>query len=141
MTFFSNTRQVTVEWGHCDPAGIVFNPHFFEYFDASTVLLFEKALGMKKIDMMRTFDGDFPLVDARAKFLMPARFGDVVEITSQIAEFKRSSFRVSHLITNQGKLAVDGQETRVWVGLNTEDPAGIKSRPIPDAIINRLKTA
>ena len=141
MTYFSNTRQVTVEWGHCDPAGIVFNPHFFEYFDASTVLLFEKALGMKKIDMMKIFDGDFPLVDARAKFLMPARFGDVVEITSQIAEFKRSSFRVQHLITNQGKLAVDGQETRVWVGLNTEDPAGIKSRPIPEAIISRLKTA
>jgi 4-hydroxybenzoyl-CoA thioesterase len=141
MTYFSNTRQVTVEWGQCDPAGIVFNPHFFEYFDASTVLLFEKALGMKKIDMMRTFDGDFPLVDARAKFLIPARFGDVVEITSQIAEFKRSSFRVHHVITNQGKLAVDGQETRVWVGLNVDDPAGIKSRPIPEAIISRLKTA
>ena len=96
MTYLSNTRQLTIEWGHCDPAGIVFNSHYFEYFDFSTILLFEKALGMKKIVMMKTFDADMPLVDARAKFLLPAQFGDVVEITSQIAEFRRSSFSVQH---------------------------------------------
>jgi 4-hydroxybenzoyl-CoA thioesterase len=30
-------RQLTVEWGDCDPAGIVFNPRFFEYFDANSL--------------------------------------------------------------------------------------------------------
>ena len=34
--FFTFRRQLTVEWGLCDPAGIVFNSRFFEYFDAST---------------------------------------------------------------------------------------------------------
>ena len=141
MTYLSNTRQLTIEWGHCDPAGIVFNSHYFEYFDFSTILLFEKALGMKKIVMMKTFDADMPLVDARAKFLLPAQFGDVVEITSQIAEFRRSSFSVQHRISNHGKLAVEGQETRVWVGHDPDDPAKMKSKPIPEEIVSRFKTA
>jgi 4-hydroxybenzoyl-CoA thioesterase len=141
MPYLSNTRQLTIEWGHCDPAGIVFNSHYFEYFDFSTILLFEKALGMKKIDMMKTFDADMPLVDARAKFLLPAKFGDVVEITSEIAEFRRSSFRVQHRLTNHGRLAVEGQETRVWVGHDPDDPVLMKSKPIPDEIISRFNTA
>ena len=39
MSHFSNTRRLTIEWGHCDPAGIVFNPRYFEFFDWSTGLL------------------------------------------------------------------------------------------------------
>ena len=33
---FSNTRKVRIEWGDCDPAGIIFNPRYFEIFDAAT---------------------------------------------------------------------------------------------------------
>ena len=42
----TNTRQRTIEWGDCDPAGIVFNPRYFEWFDAATAALFARALGM-----------------------------------------------------------------------------------------------
>ena len=41
-------RQLTIEWGQCDPAGIVFNSRFFEMFDFSTWMLFEAALGVKR---------------------------------------------------------------------------------------------
>jgi len=34
-------RERRVEWGDCDPARIVFNPRFFEWFDAQTALIFE----------------------------------------------------------------------------------------------------
>ena len=44
-----NIRQVEIEWGDCDAAGIVFYPRYFAMFDASTAYLFEKATGMKKI--------------------------------------------------------------------------------------------
>jgi 4-hydroxybenzoyl-CoA thioesterase len=36
MTSFVNRRQFMIEWGHCDPAGIVFNSRFFEFFDWGT---------------------------------------------------------------------------------------------------------
>ena len=38
-----NRRRVRIEWGDCDPAGIVFYPRYFAMFDASTHALFEAA--------------------------------------------------------------------------------------------------
>ena len=40
-----NRRAVAIEWGDCDPAGIVFYPRYFAMFDASTAALFAHALG------------------------------------------------------------------------------------------------
>jgi len=37
------------------------------------------------------------------------------------------------------QLAIEGFETRVWVGRHPEDPAAIKSRPIPRELIERFK--
>src|SRR5215813_6768168 len=71
-------RQFTVEWGHCDPAGIVFNSRFFEFFDWSAWLMFEAALGVRPADLASRFGiVGIPLVDAKARFLKPAKFNDV----------------------------------------------------------------
>ena len=35
MAYLVNRRVFTIEWGLCDPAGIVFNPRF-EFFDWGT---------------------------------------------------------------------------------------------------------
>src|SRR4029077_2542744 len=48
-SMFSNTRITRVEWGDCDPAGIIFYVRYFDFFDVSTTMLLERALGMKKI--------------------------------------------------------------------------------------------
>ena len=53
----TNTRVIRVQWGDCDPAGIVFYPRYFEWFDACTILLFEKATGMTKIRMLEKYAG------------------------------------------------------------------------------------
>jgi acyl-CoA thioesterase FadM len=45
---FSLTRKTRIEWGDCDPAGIIFFARYFEFFDVSTTMLVERALGMKK---------------------------------------------------------------------------------------------
>ena len=41
MTSFTNTRTVRIEWGDCDPAGIIFYPTYFKIFDNATAALFE----------------------------------------------------------------------------------------------------
>ena len=139
MTSFVFRRQLTIEWGHCDPAGIVFNPRFFEFFDTSTWLLFEAALGVKPEDLASTFNiVGIPLVDARAEFRKPAKFGDTIEIASRVAEFRRSSFDVEHRISVNGELAIEGGETRVWAARDPADPAKIKSAPIPADVIAKF---
>jgi 4-hydroxybenzoyl-CoA thioesterase len=135
-------RQFTVEWGHCDPAGIVFNSRFFEFFDWSSWLLFETALGVRPNEIATTFGiVGIPLVGARARFLKPAQFNDVADIASEVSEFRRSSFEVAHRITIDGELAVEGSETRVWAGRDPNDPAKLKGLPIPAAVIDRFQVA
>jgi 4-hydroxybenzoyl-CoA thioesterase len=142
VTNFVNRRQFTIDWAYCDPAGIVFNSRFFEFFDTSTWQLFEAALGVKPHNLMTTFDiAGIPLVDARAKFMLPAKFGDLVEMHSNVGEFRRSSFNVEHRLMVDGKLAVEGVETRVWAGVDKDNPSQLKSRPIPEEVMARFKPA
>ena len=142
VTSFINRRQLTIEWGQCDPAGIVFNSRFFELFDSSTWLLFQAALGVKPHELAVTFGiMGIPLVDARANFLKPVKFGDVIEIASRVAEFRRSNFDVEHRLSVNGELAVDGGETRVWAARDKSDPEKIGAIAIPADIIARFSQA
>ena len=136
----TNTRHRTVEWGDCDPAGIVFNPRFFEWFDAASAALFSRALGITKAEMVKRYDIiGIPLVDTRATFHVPCSYGDEVRIESTVSEFRRSSFDVRHrLLRADSVLAVEGFETRVWVGRHPDDPARIKAQPIPDEVVAAL---
>lgn len=139
MTSLTFSRQLTVEWAHCDPAGIVFNPRFFEFFDTNTWLLFEKALGIKPQDLAKTLNiFSIPLVDARANFLKPSRFGDTIEVVSRIGTFRRSSFSVEHRIVNMGETAVEGEEVRVWAVRHKTDPDKIAAVAIPAEVKSRF---
>ena len=135
-------RQLTIEWGHCDPAGIVFNSRFFEYFDWCSWEMFEAVLGVPRAQLFAAYDiMGIPLVDARARFLVPVKFGDLVDVASEITEFRRSSFDVTHRMSVAGELAVEGRETRVWATRDKDDAARIRSAPIPAAVIERFRTA
>ena len=138
MSTFSNTRNVRIEWGDCDPAGIIFYPRYFEIFDASTAMLFERALGMTKYQMFKNFKfSGFPLVRTRARFLKPTRFGDDVTVGSTIT-FGRSSFEVEHRLELMGETCVECSEKRVWV---IRDTSGrLKSHPVPEAVLEKFRT-
>lgn len=137
----TNTRRLTIEWGDCDPAGIVFYPRYFAMFDASTAALFHRALGVTKKAMLKQYDVvGFPMVDTRATFRVPCAFGDEVRIETTVTEFRRASFDISHrLLRDDGALAVDGFETRVWVGRHPDKPDGIKALPIPEELVARFR--
>jgi 4-hydroxybenzoyl-CoA thioesterase len=137
VAYLTFRRQITIEWGHCDPAGIVFNSRFFEFFDESTWLLFQHALEVAPAKITEIFGATMPLVDVRGRFLRPAKFGDTVELTATIGEFRRSSFDVKHELWKDGQLAADGQETRVWAERQTGDR--LRARPIPAELIERFK--
>ena len=72
-------------------------------------------------------------------FTKPAKFNDLVEIASQVSEFRRSSFEIQHRITIAGELAVEGSETRVWAGRDPAHPLKLKALPIPAGITGRFR--
>ena len=139
MAPFTFRKQLTIAWGQCDPAGIVFNSRFFEMFDTSTWKLFEAALGVKPHELATAFGIiGIPLVDVRANFLKPIKFGDLVDMTSRVSEFRRSSFDVEHRLSVNGELAVEGGETRVWAARSKDNPEKITSTAIPGDVIAKF---
>jgi 4-hydroxybenzoyl-CoA thioesterase len=130
----TNRRTVRIEWGDCDPAGIVYFPRYIEYFDVCTVHLFEAA-GFKKPDMLARYGmAGYPMVDLRSRFLIPSTFGDDVVVASTIESFGRSSFKVHHQLFRGEDLAVEGFETRVWTVHDPDNAGRLKSAPIPDEV-------
>jgi 4-hydroxybenzoyl-CoA thioesterase len=133
-----NRKTIHIEWGDCDPAQIVYYPRYFEYFDACTAALFAKA-GFSKREMLKTHGiVGFPLVEVRSRFIAPSRFSDDVVVDSEITEWRNSSFFVRHKLFNNGQLAVECLETRVWAAISDGNPEKLESRPIPREIIAKL---
>ena len=136
----TNKRPIRVQWGDCDPAGIVFYPRYFEWFDASTILLFEKATGLTKIKMLEKYGGaGLALLEARAVFKVASHYGEDLEIETRVTEFRRSSFLVHHKVTKDGALALEGFETRLWTVRDPANTARLKSGAMPPEVAAGFK--
>jgi 4-hydroxybenzoyl-CoA thioesterase len=134
MPMLTNRRKVTIEFGDCDPTGIVFNPRYFEWFDASIHGLLRCA-GLS-LDSLKTdygIDG-IPLVETRAKFLVPSRYGDEVVVETAVTALHRCAFDLHHRLFKDDTLAVEGFETRIWTVLDPGE-GRIRARPLPAAIL------
>lgn len=129
---FSHAMEIEIEFGDCDPAGIVYFPNYYRFFDNATAHLVSAALGMNKRQWTaRHGIAGIPVVDIRTSFKTPSRFGDRVRIESRIVKLGRSSFAVAHRLTNGDAAGVEGEETRVWIGRAGDE---LKPMPIPDEV-------
>ena len=137
-----NVRTTRIEWCDCDPAGIIFYPRYFEIFDTSTTALIERVLGMNKFAYLKAYDfAGHPVVETRARFRQPTRFGDDISIETKLVECGESTLKLEHRISKGGALAVEGFERRVWAKRDAGDPWRIKKQPIPAEVVARLKQA
>ncbi len=108
-----NRWPCRVEWGDCDPAGIIFYPTYFRWADAACWALFDAAGYSAK--RMRAEHLAMPLVSAECQFLAPAAQGDRCEVRSRIGRFGGKSFVVEHdIVREDGTPLAKATETRVW---------------------------
>ena len=120
-----------VYWGDCDPAGIIFYPTYFRWFDAATWALFASVGYTAK--RMKAEERSMPLVAAESQFLQPAEQADRCEIRSRIERFGGKSFVVAHEAARvDGTILARGTETRVW-GRHVDGPGSrMKGEKIAD---------
>ena len=142
---FTATQRIRVEWAHCDPAGILFNPHYYLWMDSGTHALLQAAgfdlIGQTHRDKL--FRG-CPLVASNMSFRKPLYFGDVVVCSSQVERFGNTSFVVAHefsLSDSKADSSADlaqpvasGSEVRVWGYSDADAPATLVARAMPDEV-------
>ncbi|HEY7165319.1 MAG TPA: hotdog domain-containing protein [Candidatus Binatia bacterium] len=133
-----NRRTLRIEWGQCDPAGIVFYPQYLIIIDTSTGWLFERT-GLTPSAMRKKYGiVGLPVVEIGVEFKAPCRFDDEVVVESEVGEWGRTSFTVRHRILKSDMLALSGFEKRVWAGPHPSRPGAIQGQPIPAEIIASL---
>ena len=135
---FTSTHEITVEWGDCDPAGIVYYPAYFRWSDQSTHRLFLKA-GLTRDDMSggQWREGP-PLVAAECAFKRASQTGEKLVIESHVSKFGRSSFVIAHVFRDtSGEIAAEGTETRIWARKDG-DARSLKAVAIPDEVRKKL---
>jgi len=122
-----------VQWGDCDPAGIIFYPTYFRWMDAAT-WAFMDSVGFSP-KRMRTEHLAMPLVSADCQFMSPALQGDRCEVRSRIARFGGASFAVAHeIVREDGVTLAKGAETRVWGRFANGPGTPMKGEKIPEDV-------
>jgi YbgC/YbaW family acyl-CoA thioester hydrolase len=122
-----------VNWGDCDPAGIIFYPTYFRWMDAATwAFMGSVGYGPKR---MREEHLAMPLVGADCQFLAPAQHGDRCEVRSRIARFGGASFVVAHdIVRADGTTVAKGSEKRVWGRYTSGPGTPLKGLQIPEEV-------
>jgi 4-hydroxybenzoyl-CoA thioesterase len=126
--------RVAVEFGDCDPAGIVYFPNFYRWMDAASRHWFVH----RGYPTWRETEAAFgligtPIVDAQTRFIKPALYGEQLLVETQVLEWRRSSFVQRHRIWRGSELLVEGTEVRVFAA-RREDGPGIRAMAVPEAV-------
>jgi YbgC/YbaW family acyl-CoA thioester hydrolase len=124
---------VQLRWGECDPAGIIFYPTYFLWFDAASWNMFAEVGYHAK--RMRAEHRAMPLVAAGCDFKHPAEQEDRCEVRSRIARWGGKSFVIAHdVVRSDGMLLAAGTETRVWGRYENGPGTPLKGQPISEEL-------
>jgi len=107
---------VTIHFGDCDPAGIVFYPNFLRWMDAASLHFFA-ACGVppwRELEQSRGIVGT-PLLEVSVKFMRAATYAERIEIHTRVEEWRAKVFVQHHAIKRGEDLLCEGRETRAFV--------------------------
>ena len=123
------THRIRVRYAECDAQGVVFNAHYYAYFDILMTELWREILG--SYGAMLEDGADMSVVASGARFIAPARFDDEIDVNAQVTRLGNTAMSTAITITraSDGAQLVDGEIHHVFV-----DPATYTKRPIPDDV-------
>lgn len=135
MTPRRTFHTVAVQFGDCDPAGIVFFPNFSRWMDAASLSFFMQC-GVppwRELVKSRGIVGT-PLLEIHTRFIKPVTYGETITVASWIEEWRAKVFVQLHRVTRGDDLICEGRETRAFVERDPGDPDRLRAIPVPEDI-------
>ncbi len=123
------TRIMPVEFNHCDPAGIVFYPRYFEMTNSLVENFFADVIGHSYGAMMDAGQG-VPTARLEVNFKAPSRLGDKLEWRLRVAHVGGSSVKFVATAMVSDQLRLTAELTLVWVnaGVPVRWPDAMRSK-------------
>lgn len=131
----THAYAVHVQFGDCDPAGIVFFPNFSRWMDEASLAFF-MAQGVppwRELVKTRGIIGT-PLLEINTKFMRPATYGETIHVHTTVEEWAAKTFRHRHVVKRGDTVLCEGTEVRAFCIRDPENPDRIKAIPVPEDI-------
>ncbi len=106
------TLDIPVSFGHCDPAGIVFYPNYFRWFDRCFHSFLQARAGGHKALCVALSVRGIGLMDVGANFPSPALEGDVIALDLSLERWGDKSLRLAYVGRVDARVVVQGHEVR-----------------------------
>lgn len=132
MGIFTHPRPVLFQ--HCDPAGIVFYPRYFEMLNETVEHWFAARLGCGFAELHGARGLGIPTVALSTRFLAPSRLGDPLEISLRPDALGRTSAGLLFRAVCGAEARLEMQSTIVCVRMADGRPC-----PWPEDIRARLE--
>ena len=119
------TRSVTVRFSYCDPAGIVYFPHYFDIFNGLIEDWYLHELGFNYAEMIT--DGRYaaPFVHIDCDFKIPSRIGEIIDFTLLVEKVGRSSLGIAIVCHRDGLERLRAHMVTAMMSLETRKPMPI----------------
>ena len=131
----THIHTVNVQFGDCDPAGIVFFPNFSRWMDEASLAFF-MAQGVppwRELVKTRGIIGT-PLLEIHTKFLRPATYGETIHVQTTVEDWAAKTFRHRHVVKRGDVVLCEGTEVRAFCIRDPGNPDRIKAIPVPEDI-------
>ncbi|QPF74610.1 acyl-CoA thioesterase [Roseateles sp. DAIF2] len=132
-------REELVRFGHCDPAGIVFYPRYFEMLNALVEDWFTQGLDVDYAQLLGPRRIGMPTVHLATDFKRISRMGDRLTQRIRIVKLGRTSLTLDIAFDGPDGRRVAFEQVLVCTSLDTHQP-----QPFPDdlrAALERLAPA
>lgn len=132
MTHFTHQQKVLFQ--HCDPAGIVFYPRYFEMINLVVEEWFDEGLGVPFADLHMKRRSAIPTASINTAFKAPSYLGDCLTMMLFIKKIGGASLDLEITAEEEGQLRFETTLSLVHVDIETTKPA-----PWPQDIRNRIQ--
>ena len=117
---FVSQHEVTVEWGDCDPAGIVFYPQYFVMFNGLVEDWFNQGLGVNYAKYITEQRRGLPIVNLNCDFIAPSKIGEMITLGLKLEHLGNSSMKFLVTCSYKGVVRVQARMVLVNMDLDRE---------------------
>jgi 4-hydroxybenzoyl-CoA thioesterase len=115
-------RRQQVRFGHCDPAGIVFYPRYFEMLNELVEDWFAQGLGLPFEELIHRRETGMPTAQLDTRFLRVSRHGDHLVQRIHIERLGGSSMKLRITFDGDDGPRVEFTQVLVCTSLATHKP-------------------
>ncbi|HEY7631399.1 MAG TPA: thioesterase family protein [Thermoleophilaceae bacterium] len=111
--------RLRVRYSECDQQGVVFNAHYFAYFDDALTEVWRDVV-VPYGDMVKS-GVDVVVAEAKARFRAPARFDDEIELQWWVTRLGNTAMSTRIDIVRGDELLIEGEMRHVFVHAGTSE--------------------